>query len=242
MQNLPALVLQLHLLAAVALRVKGANLGDEVVGNLVGEGGTHNRLALGKRLHLLLELAHPAHAGARHGLIGRGRHFDDGREAVDGGHRRGGDDGGAVGIGDEALVPGDVLGVDLGHHERDLGVEPVGAGVVDDDGALRDGVGQELRGHVVFGGAQHDVAAGKGLWRGLLEHELFSPEGQAAAGTACRSQQTQLREGELALLQHPHHLPAHGAGCAQNGNAVFFHETSSLLFKKSSARPAGLRP
>ena len=52
------------------------------------------------------------------------------------------DDGRAVGIGDKAVMPLDVVGIDLGHDQRHLRIHAEGVAVVDHDGAALDGLGQ----------------------------------------------------------------------------------------------------
>lgn len=52
------------------------------------------------------------------------------------------DDGRAVGIGDKAVMPLDIVGIDLGHDQRYLGIHAEGMAVVDHDGAALDGLRQ----------------------------------------------------------------------------------------------------
>ena len=52
------------------------------------------------------------------------------------------DNGRAVGIGDKAVMPLDVVGINLGHNQRHLGIHAEGMAVVDHDGAALDGLGQ----------------------------------------------------------------------------------------------------
>ena len=86
------------------------------------------------------------------------------------------DDGRAVGVGDKAVMPLDVVGVDLGHDQRHLGVHAEGMAVVDHDGAALDGLGQQLLGDIVAGSAEYDVAALKGLGASLFDHNLLAAE------------------------------------------------------------------
>ena len=100
--------------------------------NFDGDGAV---LAGDLRLGLRPELVHPLLAGARDRLVGAHDHPPDpggvvqrleGHDHLD---RR------AVRVGDDPLVLGDVVRVDLGHDQRDVGVHPEGARVVDDDRA-----------------------------------------------------------------------------------------------------------
>ena len=73
-------------------------------------------------------------------------------------------------------MPLDVVGVDLGHDQRHLGVHAEGMAVVDHDGAALDGFGQQLLGDIVAGSAEYDVAALKGLGASLFDHNLLAAE------------------------------------------------------------------
>ena len=63
------------------------------------------------------------------------------------------------GIGDDALVPGQVVRVDLADDERDLGVHPPGRRVVDDGGAALGRFGGEAPGGIAAGAEERDVDA-----------------------------------------------------------------------------------
>lgn len=114
----------------------------------------------------------PGRRSAR-GLVGAHDHARDVTELVQrpGGHQA--DDRGTVGVGDQPVVPGDVLGVDLRDDEGHVLVEAEGVAVVHHGGTSAHGLGQELLGNVVAGGAQHDVHAIEGL--GLCLDELDLP-------------------------------------------------------------------
>jgi hypothetical protein len=58
---------------------------------------------------------------------------------------------GAIGVGDNAPVSGKVVGVDLGHHQRDALIHTPGGAVIDDD---RAGLGRHRREFLA------DIAAG----------------------------------------------------------------------------------
>ena len=109
-------------------------MGDAVAeigwANLAGQG---SRRFLTCGLGLRLELVDPLHARARDRLIGAHDHPAHPRGVVQRLQRDDHLDGRAVGVGDDPLVPGDVVRVDLGDDERDVGVHPEGARIVDDD-------------------------------------------------------------------------------------------------------------
>lgn len=133
-----------------------------------------------------------------------------------GGHQA--DDRGTVGVGDQPVVPGDVLGVDLRDDEGHVLVEAEGVAVVHHGGTSAHGLGQELLGNVVAGGAQHDVHAIEGL--GLCLDELDLPPAPLdllACGARAR-QQAQLAHREVSLGQALEHLRAHRARRAKDRN------------------------
>ena len=133
------------------------------------------------------------------------------------------DNGRAVGVGDEAVMPLDIVGIDLGHDQRHLGIHTEGMAVVDHDGAALDGLRQQLLGDIVAGSAEHDVAALKGLGASFLNHDLLAAELNGLARGACTCQQLELADRELLLVEALEHLGAHGSRRAQNSNRVLFH-------------------
>lgn len=73
-------------------------------------------------------------------------------------------------------MPLDIVGIDLGHDQRHLGIHAEGMAVVDHDGAALDGLGQQLLRDIVAGGAKYDVAALKGLGASLFDHNLLATD------------------------------------------------------------------
>ena len=120
-------------------------------------------------------------------------------------------------------MPLDVVGIDLGHDQRHLGIQAEGVAVVDHDGAALDSLGQQLLGDIVTGGTEHDVAALKGLGARLLNHNLLAAELDGLTRRACARQQLELTDRKLLLVQALEHLGAHGSRRAQNSNRVLFH-------------------
>lgn len=133
------------------------------------------------------------------------------------------DDGRAVGVGDKAVMPLDVVGIDLGHDQRHLGIHAEGMAVVDHDGAALDGLGQQLLRNIVAGSAKHNVTALKGLGASLFDHDLLAAELDGFTRGACTCQQLELANRELLLVEALEHLGAHGSRRAQNSNRVLFH-------------------
>ena len=223
MHDLPTLVLHLHFLAGIALELLAANLGNQVIGNLVGEDLGLIGLAQAQSLHLVLQLNGAAGAGAGHRLVGGSGHGLNGGNLVQGIDGGDGDDGRAVGVGNNALVPLHILRIDFRHNQRHVGIQPEGGGIVHKDRTgLHDGR-SELLGNVVFRRAQHDVHALKGGITGLLNGHVFALELHGLAGGTGRGQGHQLPHRKVPLGQDFHHFLSHGAGCAQDGYGILFH-------------------
>ena len=223
MHDLPALVLHLHLLGGIALKGLAADLGDDVIGDLVLEYLGLHRLTLPQQLHLVHQLDGAAGAGAGHRLVAAGHNALDGAvvvQSVDG-HQR--NDGGAVGVGDDALVLLHVLRIDLRHDQGHIRVHAEGAGVIHEHRARLDDGRGELLGDVVLRRAQHDVHALEGLVTGHLHGDVVALPVDSLSHGPGRRQQVQLLDGEIALGQYLHHLAAHRAGGAQNSNFILFH-------------------
>ena len=120
-------------------------------------------------------------------------------------------------------MPFDIVGIDLGHDQRHLGIHAEGVAVVDHDGAALNGLGQQLLSDVVAGSAEHDVAALKGLGASLFNHNLLAAELNGLARRARARQQLELTDRKLLLVEALEHLGAHGSRRAQNSNRVLFH-------------------
>ena len=131
-------------------------------------------------------------------------------------------------------MPLDVIGIDLGHDQRHLGIHAEGVAVVDHNGAALDGLGQQFLGDIVAGSAEYDVAALKGLGASLLNHNLLAAELDGLARRACARQQLELTDRKLLLVEALEHLGAHGSRRAQNSNRVLFHASP---FKGCGYRP-----
>ena len=221
--NLPALVLQLHFLAGIALVLLAANLGNQVEGNLVGEHLGLVLLPSGQCLHLVHQLDGAAGTGTGHRLIGGDGHGADGADGVQGIDGGGGDDGGAVGVGDDALVLLHVLGVDFRHHQGHIVIQPEGGGIVHEDSTGLHNGGGEALGDVVFRSAQHNVHALESVVRRLPDGDGLAPEGYRLSRRPGRGQRHQLPHREVPLCQNLHHFLPHCARCAQDCYRVLFH-------------------
>ena len=223
MQDLAALVLELHLLGGVAVALLAADLRDDVVGDLVREHLRGIFLAVAQGVDLVLQLDRAAGARAGHGLICRDDHAADGRELaqrVDGRERDGGR---AVGVCDDAVVQLHVAGVDLRYDERHVRVETEGRGVIHEHGAGAHDRGGKTLGDVVFRRTEDDVHAGEGGVRRLLDDDVLPLPRHDLAGRAGACEQVQLPDGEAALGEDLHHFLTHGAACAEDGNTILLH-------------------
>ena len=237
-EDLAALVLHLHLLAGVALEGLAADLGDDVVRDLILEDLGLKVFALGKGLDLIVEFVDAALARAADGLVGRGDDRLDGALLGEGVNGHEGHDGGAVGVRDDALVPLHVLGVDLGDDKGDVGVEAERARIVDEHRARLDDRGGKTLGDVVLGRAENDIKALKRVVRRLDDGALLTAEHDFAARASGACDGTKGRNGEVALFENFDHFLTDGAGGAENTDIDLFHTTFSftkLLYRTRMA-------
>ena len=144
------------------------------------------------------------------------------------------DDGGAVGIGDDALVGGDVGGVDLGDDQRHVLVETEGVAVVDAHRAALDGLGEQLARDLVARGAEHDVDALEGIGLGEHHRHVLPAEAHGAAHRARARQGHELGHGEVTLLETLNHLLADDARRTKNGNPLAAHRYLPFFISTSS--------
>ena len=227
--DLAAFVLELHLLGGVALALLAADLGDDVVGDLVGKDLGLVALALLQGLDLIAQLHRASSAGAGDSLIGADDHALDVAElpqGVDSGHS---DDRGAVGVGDDAVVLFHVLGVHFRNHQRGVRIQAEGGGIVHEHGAgLHDGILKAL-GDVVLGGTQNDVQALKGVVLGLFHDDVLALEGDDLTRAAGAGEEVQLADGEIPLGEDLLHFLTDCAAGAENTDFVRLH-FNKLLF------------
>ncbi len=120
-------------------------------------------------------------------------------------------DGGAVGVGDDPLVPVDVVGVDFGHDQRDLGVHAPGRGVVHDDAARVAGDGGELLRGAAAGGEEGQVDAFEAIGSEFLAGDLVAPVVELHARRLGSGEGHQLFDGEVTLGEDAAHRSADGA-------------------------------
>ena len=139
-------------------------------------------------------------------------------------------DGGAVGVGDDALVPLHVLGIDLGDDEGDVVVHAPLAAVVHDHRARLDEDGSEFRRSARTRGEESKVhlafQSHHVLFRELDDGVRLAHEVDLLARASCGSEEIVVLDGELSFGQHFEELVADHAGRADDGDVEFFHITS----------------
>ncbi len=167
---------------------------------------------------LLAQLAHRRLAGPADRLVAR---HDDALQADGIGEGLQGHDqrrGHAVGVGDDAGVPLEVALVDLGDHQRDGVVHPVGAGVVDHHGAGLDGRRPELQGAGAAGRKKGDVDPLEALLREAAHRALLAEVVDPPPLAALGRQRAELGDGEAPLLEHAQHGAPDRAGGPDDGD------------------------
>ena len=167
----------------------------------IGAGGFH-------------EFVHRGRTAAAGGLVGRKDHALDAVLTVDRPQRHQRGDGGAVRVGDDALVIPDAAGVDLGDHQRDVRVHAEGRGIVDHNGACLDRNRRELAGNAAAGREQRDVDALEGALGEFLDHDLFAAERDGLAGGAGAGQRLELADRKTAAVHGGDEFGADSAGDA----------------------------
>ena len=123
---------------------------------------------------------------------------------------------GAVRVGDDAVVGGDRLRVDLGDDERHIRLHPPAGRVVDHDGAVLD----EPRRPLLARSMSPRRTARCRCRRGRRHRP---GRGRRARRAPClrndRGERDDLGGGEGALAKHREHRRAHGAGGADDGDS-----------------------
>ena len=196
-------------------------------------------LAVQELARLIIQLGHGRSAGARSGLVGRHHHASDGRQIVQRLQSHHHLNGGAVRVRDNAVVPGHILRIHLGHYQRHVLVHAEGAGVVDHHGA---GGGNRLAhglGHAGTRREQGNVYALEGLGGHLLHgqlaggHQAAALEGHLLARRTGTGQRTHLSRREINVVQHTQKLLPHrtrGTSHRHNGIRGNFFRPSHCKF------------
>ena len=108
----------------------------------------------------------------------------------------------AVGAGDNPLVIERGLGIDLGDHQRHVGVHSPKATFIDHDAIALDCPGAKLGGHGIGCAADRQVDFLECFWAQELDLVFFSLKGNRTAGGSLGSQERNLLIGKIAILQH----------------------------------------
>ena len=120
--------------------------------------------------------------------------------------------GGAVGVGDDAFVAFQVVGVDLRDDQRHRGVHPPRRRVVDHGGAALRGFRRERLGGVAARTEQGDVDAVERVGRRFADDMLRATDVDGSPYRARRGEEPQFSDRKTALLEHPDHRAADDAG------------------------------
>ena len=174
-------------------------------------------------------------AGTGHGLIGGDHHAADAHGVMDGleGHQH--LDGGAVGVGDDALMAFQVFGVHFGDDQGAAVVHAPLGGVVHHHTAGMGGMGSEFFGSAAAGGEDGDVDTFEDIFLQFLHHQLVIAERHLGPGGTGRGESTHFRGRELAIVQGFQHFTAHGARGAHNGNSQLLAHAQFSMQGKSKA-------
>ena len=225
MHDLAALVLHLQLLGRVCLVLEAADLRNEVIGELIGEGiGLPHLTALGEHAALALELREARKPRAGGGLIGRDDQALQAGGLVKRKRRHEADDGRAVGVGDDvARVVFNIRGVDLGDNKGHILVEAERVRVVHAHSAALGSLGKKFLGGLVAGGTEDDVNALEGIRAGKLHGNVLAAEPHGLADGSGRGKRDELLDGKITLLETLEHLGSDDAGRAEDSDYLACH-------------------
>ena len=229
MHDFAALVLKLHLFRSEALVFKATNLRNEVARKLGSECvRLRHGFALAHRRNLRLELVHARHACAARGLIGAHNHTLHARGLMKRPRRNKADNGGAIRVRNNALIPFHIFAIDFRHNQGHIFIHAEGVRIIDDRCARLHGMRKQFLGDVIASGAQDDIATLEALRGGFFNDDFFALEFNRFASTACTREKPQTSDREIALLQALEHLLAHSARSTQNSDVVATHWSPPL--------------
>mmetsp|Transcript_29365 Transcript_29365/g.74858 ORF Transcript_29365/g.74858 Transcript_29365/m.74858 type:complete len:407 (+) Transcript_29365:363-1583(+) len=223
--DLVRLLDQLHLLLVVAqLDVHLGVVAEQVERVLLGEDLGVGGLAVQHIARLLAQLLHGGRTSAGRGLVGGHDHALDVGHAVQGGHGHQGNDGGAVGVGDDGALAAanldvrHVLRVHLRHNQGHTLSHAEGGRVVHDNAASLSSHRAQDLGDGATSREQGNVHTLEALRSQLLDGVGVALELLLLASGPGRGQQLNVAVREVALLDDRQELLAHSASHANNGN------------------------
>ena len=134
---------------------------------------------------------------------------------------------GAIGIGDDALVPEGCVVVDVGYHQRHVVLHTERRGVVDDDGPGVGETGSVLTAPIPTSREEGYVYSGRVRFGQILNLNGTVPGLDDGSGRALRCHEPQLTRRERALGEDVTHHPADGSGGSNDGNGQVAHVVAS---------------
>ena len=210
-----------HLPLFLGVRVvhEDVDMRNDVERDLVRKRLDGKVLAVQVLARLLVKLVHRLEARTTCGLVGaHDDALDATREIVERLERDDHLDGRAIGIGDDARMPLEVLRVDLGDDQRHVIVDAKRARVVDHDTSrIHHGLAIFLGG-VASAGKQRDVDALEARRRHLFDHELPIAKLDGATSRTSRGKRLDLGRREFALREYLEHLASDNTRGACHGN------------------------
>ena len=228
-QHLVRFVDHLPLFARVAVPLEHVDEGNEIARDLVLEDRGRGYREARCHIHgLPLELEHAADGPPRRRLVGRRDQPGDPGQVVDRFQDHDRANRGAIRIGDDARVPLDVLGIDLGDNQGHFRVETEGPAVVDGDCALAHGFRHQIHADIVIGGEQGDVHAFEGRFCRLDRQQRPVAEADRRANEILLLQDPQFTDGETVLFEDLDHRGPHETERACHCHVVGLHRCLPL--------------
>ena len=145
-------------------------------------------------------------------------------------------DGGTVGIGDNALMRFQSLGIDFRHHQGAALVHAPGRGIVHHHATGVGRVRRECGGGAPAGGKNGQINAVKDVFFQFFHREFALAEGNLAARRTGRGEGPHFCGRELPLVQRLEHFTAHGARGAHNGNSQCLAHGFCVSLMEEAAR------
>ena len=183
-----ALAHHLPLLAGIPHLAEGIDMGQTIEGDLMREDTDLGWCTRDQGARLLIEFVHGPRPRPRHRLIRRHHDALDTSllvHRIEDHHQW---NGRAIGVCDDALVALQGVWVDLGHHQRDIGVHAEGAAVIDDHRPRTGGDRRKGLTDRRADGEQGEIDPLKRALGELLHRIFLAREGELTSGRALRGQ------------------------------------------------------
>ena len=191
---------------------------DQVETDLVSKCGRLDRLAVQHLTGLFFQFSHTLGAGTAGSLIGGGNQTDQFLCPMERSHSHQHNDGGAVGVGDHALVKFGIFRVDFRNDQRHIIFHAECAGVINHQSTGIHHCLAIFLGNIRTGTEQSKIHTLEGFGRHFLNCNISAAKFSSLTGRTLGSQKLQIANRKITLFQRLDHFYTDCTGSTRHRN------------------------